>query len=107
VSNNNKIRQAMKIEFTIQKDLNKKVKTTSKTIGGTRALLLSIEAETKNDGNKAIFNFLRASKKDEDKYKQIVATIKPSNSKSIREKGSEASYSIWGLITAVRTILNA
>ena len=74
------------------------------------SLFLSLCDEFSNnqdiDANelKKVVAFLKASKKDAEKYEILKATIKPTNRKSIETKGALPKYSIWSLLNALRTL---
>jgi hypothetical protein len=98
------------LSFNNQKAINKAYKSHSNTVGGVRSLFLSLCDEFGNNTDidaselKKVVAFLKASKKDTDKYELLKAAIKPTNRKSIETKGALPKYSIWSLLNALRTL---
>jgi hypothetical protein len=98
------------LTFSNQKAINKAFKSHSNTVGGVRSLFLSLcdELGTNTDIDtkelKKVVAFLRASKKDNEKYEILKAAIKPTNRKSIETKGALPKYSIWSLLNALRSL---
>jgi hypothetical protein len=85
------------LTFSNQKAINKAFKSQSNTVGGVRSLFLSVCDEFSNNADidagelKKVVAFLRASKKDNEKYEILKAAIKPTNRKSIETKGRSLS----------------
>ena len=98
------------LTFNNQKAINKAFKTHSNTVGGVRSLFLSVcddfGTNTDIDASelKKVVAFLKASKKDTDKYEILKAAIKPTNRKSIETKGALPKYSVWCLLSALRSL---